>query len=58
MHRQPPASKNDDYLGDMDLPSSECDSEEEMVSNRAEDKKDTHRIAQVDSQPNSPFYTS
>ena len=36
----------DDYLGDMDLPSSESEGEEEIAPVR-EEKKDTIRMAQV-----------
>ena len=48
LHRQAPESKKvvDDYLGDMDLPSSESESEEEAAPVR-EEKKDTIRMAQV-----------
>ena len=39
----------DDYLGDMDLPSSESESEDEAPSTRMDEanKKETIRMAQV-----------
>ena len=48
LYRQAPESKKvvDDYLGDMDLPSSESEGEEEAAPVR-EEKKDTIRMAQV-----------
>lgn len=47
--RQAPESKRvvDNYMGDMDLPSSESEPEEETVSNRVEEKKDVIKMAQV-----------
>lgn len=47
--RAPPESRKvaDDYLGDMDLPSSESESDEEMPVTRTDDKKDQIRMTQV-----------
>ncbi len=44
----------DDYLGDMDLPSSESESDEEAAPVR-EEKKDTIRMAQVQSTAQQHF---
>ncbi len=49
LHRQQPESKKiaDDYLGDMDLPSSESESDEDAPVVVREEKKDIIRMGQV-----------